>query len=201
MFRLTEYCAVELEVKRSKFLTEGFPIKTAHEAREIIKAQKEKYKDATHLVHAFSVGKDAEVVGSSDDGEPSGTAGAPALKVLTGENVTDTLITIARWFGGTLLGTGGLVKAYGGSVKALLENANLKKIIPSVKLKFRLSYADYETVKKDFPEFELKTENTDFAVAVESTVIIPEKYFDEFSHYLKNATGGRAEILFVENLD
>ena len=83
-----------------------------------------KYADATHVVHAFVIGPGAEVMGMSDDGEPGGTAGRPALDVLRGRGCTNTVLTITRWFGGTLLGTGGLVKAYGNGAKGVLAAAD-----------------------------------------------------------------------------
>ena len=93
-------------------------------ARDLVKAQKSKYADATHVVHAFVIGSGAEILGMSDDGEPSGTAGRPTLDVLKGRGCTNTLITITRWFGGTLLGTGGLVKAYSGGAKQVIQKAD-----------------------------------------------------------------------------
>ena len=111
----------ETVVKGSRFLAEAIPCQKQEEARAILKAQKEKYSDATHVVHAFVLGKAGEVMGMSDDGEPGGTAGRPVLDVLKGSGATDIMLTVTRWFGGTLLGTGGLVKAYGGAAKELLS--------------------------------------------------------------------------------
>ncbi len=112
---LVEYAQNEIFIKNSRFLAEAFPVNSQQEARDCLKEQKLKYKEATHVVHAFVVGEQGEVLGCSDDGEPSGTAGKPALAVLKGAGITNLIITITRWFGGTLLGTGGLVKAYGDS--------------------------------------------------------------------------------------
>ena len=99
---------------RSNICINAHPIGCAKDTLnqiEYVKSQKAKYADATHVVHAFVIGPGAEVMGMSDDGEPSGTAGRPALDVLRGRGCTNTVLTITRWFGGTLLGTGGLVKA------------------------------------------------------------------------------------------
>ena len=113
----------ETIVKGSRFLSELLPCESQAEAREILKSQKTKYADATHVVHAFIVGKNAEVMGMSDDGEPGGTAGRPVLDVLKGSGCTNVILTVTRWFGGTLLGTGGLVKAYGNGAKDVIEKA------------------------------------------------------------------------------
>ena len=111
----------EIIIKGSRFLAESFIISSQNQVREILKSQKQKYSDSTHVVHAFVAGKNGEIMGMSDDGEPSGTAGRPMLDVLKGRNCTNLLITVTRWFGGTLLGTGGLVHAYGDCTKSVLE--------------------------------------------------------------------------------
>src|SRR5574344_183749 len=87
------------------------------------------YADATHVVHAFVTGTFGEVNGMSDDGEPAGTAGRPVLEVLKGSNITNVLLTVTRYFGGTLLGTGGLVKAYGDCAKLAIEQAHQQNAI------------------------------------------------------------------------
>ena len=118
---LTKSIQFEEVIKGSRFLSELIPCDSQAAARELIKAQKAKYADATHVVHAFVIGPGAEVMGMSDDGEPSGTAGRPVLDVLKGRKCTNTVLTVTRWFGGTLLGTGGLVKAYSGGAKQVIE--------------------------------------------------------------------------------
>ena len=105
METLVEYASAELEIKKSRFLAEVFPVLSQAEARSLLKQQKEKYEDATHVVHGFVLGPAAEILGMSDDGEPAGTAGRPVLDVLKGRNCTNILLTVTRWFGGTLLGT------------------------------------------------------------------------------------------------
>ena len=121
---LKSYIKYEETIKGSRFLSELFPCDSQAAARELVKSQKAKYADATHVVHAFVIGPGAEVMGMSDDGEPGGTAGRPALDVLRGRACTNTVLTITRWFGGTLLGTGGLVKAYGNGAKGVLAAAD-----------------------------------------------------------------------------
>ena len=110
-----EEATAELNVKNSRFISEVFPVSSQADAREKLHELKKKYSDATHVVHAFVVGASGEVNGMSDDGEPSGTAGRPVLDVLKGSGLTNILLTVTRYFGGTLLGTGGLVHAYSDS--------------------------------------------------------------------------------------
>lgn len=123
MDELTSCAVSETLVKHSRFIAELLPCASQSDARELLKFQKAKYFDASHVVHAFVVGTSAEIRGMSDDGEPSGTAARPVLDVLCGKNCTNALLTVTRYFGGTLLGTGGLVKAYTDAAKAVIEEA------------------------------------------------------------------------------
>ncbi len=145
---LLEYASTELSIKNSRFIAEVFPITTQVEARNLLKEQKNKYKDASHVVHAFIVGKAGEVMGMSDDGEPPGTAGRPVLDVLKGKHCTNMLLTITRYFGGTLLGTGGLVKAYGDSAKEVLALAKFEPLVEKKEFSFRVSYEQYDIIKR-----------------------------------------------------
>lgn len=101
----------ETVIKNSRFISEAFIVTNQADARERLRQQKIRYSDATHVCHAFIVGPNAETSGMSDDGEPSGTAGRPMLDVIKGSGITNILVTVTRYFGGTLLGTGGLVHA------------------------------------------------------------------------------------------
>jgi uncharacterized YigZ family protein len=145
---LLEYASTELHIKNSRFIAEVFPVTTQAEARDLLKEQKNKYKDASHVVHAFIVGKAGEVMGMSDDGEPAGTAGRPVLDVLKGKHCTNILLTITRYFGGTLLGTGGLVKAYGDSAKQVLVLAKVEPLVEKKEFSFHVSYEQYDMIKR-----------------------------------------------------
>lgn len=134
-------------IKGSRFLAELIPVATSTEAREILALQKAQYEDATHVVHAFAVGPTAGTLGCSDDGEPAGTAGRPVLEVLQGSGITNALLTVTRWFGGTKLGTGGLVRAYSTSAQGVLATAVSREIIPMAQLKFTVPYPILESVK------------------------------------------------------
>jgi uncharacterized YigZ family protein len=114
------YTKAEITVKRSRFLAEIFPVATPEEARSKIKAQKSAHKGSSHVVHAFITGPQGEIRGMSDNGEPPGTAARPVMDRLVGRRLTNILLTVTRWFGGTKLGTGGLVKAYGAAADLVL---------------------------------------------------------------------------------
>ena len=147
MLQPTSYCKNEIIIKKSRFLAECFPIEKTSDVRIILKDKKEEYKTARHVVHSFVIGKHGQHQGSSDDGEPKGTAGHPSLAVLKGAKLTNILVTITRWFGGILLGTGGLVRAYTESTKCLIDIAELKEDKCMESLSIRCTYSESNIVK------------------------------------------------------
>jgi uncharacterized YigZ family protein len=113
--------SAEIEVRRSRFVCDLAPVTSEEEARAFIERVRATSRDARHHCTAFVLGPDGATQRSNDDGEPSGTAGAPMLVVLRGRELTDVVAVVTRWFGGILLGTGGLIRAYGDAVSAALE--------------------------------------------------------------------------------
>ena len=196
---LTKQVQTEIVVKGSRFLAEAIPCQKQDEARAILKAQKEKYADATHVVHAFVLGKAGEVMGMSDDGEPGGTAGRPVLDVLKGSGATDIMLTVTRWFGGTLLGTGGLVKAYGGAAKELLsqcqESGALEEYVPKKEFSFECDYALYKSVKRAFDEFAIDGLCEEYTDKVRASAKVPNDQYDELVARLKDLSKGKLELL------
>ena len=120
---LATTASAQLEVRRSRFVCDIAPASTEQEARAFVDAVRSGSRDAGHHCTAFVLGPDGATLRSNDDGEPSGTAGAPMLEVLRGRALTDVVAVVTRWFGGTLLGTGGLIRAYGDAVTAALDVA------------------------------------------------------------------------------
>ena len=118
---------VEIEVRRSRFLCRVERVDSEEAARAVVEAERKRHWDARHHCSAFLVGPAGEVQRSNDDGEPSGTAGAPMLEVLRGREVSDVVAVVTRWFGGVLLGAGGLVRAYGDAVRAGLDEAGVRR--------------------------------------------------------------------------
>jgi uncharacterized YigZ family protein len=117
----------EVEVKRSRFLCRIEPVTTEEQARAVVEEARKRHWDARHHCSAFVLGPAADVQRSNDDGEPSGTAGAPMLEVLRGREVSDVVAVVTRWFGGVLLGAGGLVRAYSDAVRAGLDEAGVRQ--------------------------------------------------------------------------
>ncbi len=138
----------EIIEKKSRFIANVYNIESKQEAEEKIKQLKKKYYDAKHNCFAFRVLENNRVVEkSSDDGEPSGTAGMPILNVINKKNLNNILIVVTRYFGGILLGTGGLTRAYSGAASNAIENANIVKQEPGMKVAVEISYSDNEKFK------------------------------------------------------
>ena len=192
---LTQAVSSEFTVKGSRFLSELIPCQSQSEARNIIKAQKAKYSDATHVVHAFVTGLSGEVMGMSDDGEPSGTAGRPVLDVLKGSGCTNCILTVTRWFGGTLLGTGGLVKAYGDGAKQVISAANEKNCIEEYVEKqsfcFTSDYSSYPAIKRLMQGFEISELEENYSEDVKASGKILSDQFSAFAEKIKDASNGK----------
>lgn len=188
----------EIVEKKSRFIATVCPIHSEEDAVMFIEKIKKKYWDARHNCHAFILGERNEVSRCSDDGEPSGTAGKPMLDVLLGAGLHNVCVVVTRYFGGTLLGTGGLVRAYSQAVQAGLENSLIveKKLCCRMKI-----YTDYNGIGKiqyilgKSPAITLNTEYTE-RVVVE--ILIEKGNFDSLCKEIVEATSGRAEL---ETLD
>ena len=158
----------EIVEKKSRFIATVRPVKTEEEAKAFIEEMKKKYWNATHNVFAYQIGERNELQRFSDDGEPQGTAGMPVLSVLKGEDIKDTAIVVTRYFGGTLLGTGGLVRAYGHSAKEGLLASGIAELVLYRK------YSDsgkvqYEILQDGHELFDtIYTEQVEFIVLVET---------------------------------
>ena len=139
---------VEIAVSNSRFIASLSPAFSVEEARDFIRVIKARYPDASHHVPVFLIGHGASTIAhSSDDGEPSGTAGRPALAVLQGSGLGDVVVVVTRYFGGTKLGTGGLVRAYGDAVREVLKATPLAKKVPTLDILLNLPYRLFEQVQ------------------------------------------------------
>ena len=192
---LKDHVETELIVKGSRFVSELFPCSEQTEARNLIKNQKIRYADSTHVVHAFVLGLSGEILGMSDDGEPSGTAGHPALDVLKGHGCTNTVLTITRWFGGTLLGTGGLVKAYGDCAKQVLAAADASLLfVPYVarrNFNFDCDYTLYQTVKRFLESLDVADVSENFGSFVSVGGKIASDEYPLLAGKLKDISNGK----------
>ena len=192
MLILRQGTSAELVVRKSRFLSEATPVSSPDEAREIWRLRKNTYTNGGHIVFAFVCGPQGGVMGCSDDGEPSGTAGRPVLEVLKGSGITNVLLTVTRWFGGTLLGTGGLVRAYTESAQLALADAPTAELVPLTRFALALTYLQYETVRRRLPEFAAAILGEEFSAGVTLSGELPSARFDAFSAMVRDLTNGAA---------
>ena len=188
----------EITVKKSVFRAEVFYTDNAQEAKETVKRQKERYRDARHVVHAFVIGGTGAVLGCSDDGEPAGTAGQPVLAVLKGSEITNILVTVTRWFGGTLLGTGGLVKAYSTAAKEALAQARTEPLVQKANFMCECSYEDHSPLLRAAATLPISFVQTEFTQTVRLNGSIPLAYCDEFVQLVTEITKGASSVQFLE---
>ena len=190
--------AAEMIVKKSVFRAEVFYTNNAQAAKETLKRQKEQYRDARHVVHAFVVGETGAMLGCSDDGEPAGTAGQPVLAVLKGSSITNILVTVTRWFGGTLLGTGGLVKAYSTVTKEALAKVHTVPLMQKAKFTCECRYEDYNPLLRAIAHLPINFAQNGFAQTVILNGAIPLDYCNEFAQLVTEITKGASSVKFSE---
>ena len=190
MLILRHGTSAELTVRRSRFLAEADPVASPEAARELWHRRKDTYTNGGHIVFAFICGAQGEVMGCSDDGEPSGTAGRPVLEVLKGSTITNVLLTVARWYGGVKLGTGGLVRAYTESAQLALADAPVAELVPLTRFTLALPYIHYESVRRRLPEFAAEIAAEEFAAAVTLSGAVPSAHFAAFSAMVRDLTDG-----------
>ncbi len=162
----------EIEVKRSRFIAIAIPTFSMEEVKEAVLSVRKEHPDATHVVHASVIGKAGTMYSSSDDREPKNTAGRPALEVVKGSGITNITVAIVRYFGGTLLGTGGLVKAYSDSAKAVLAIVPTEELIEKTEFSMTLPYNSYTLIKRllESVSAEILKENFDINIKIEGRI-------------------------------
>jgi len=181
----------EIRVKNSRFIASLSLATSVKSANAFIQHIEKKYPDASHYVPAYIIGHGASKIShANDDGEPSGTAGRPALAVLEGSGLGDVVVIITRYFGGTKLGTGGLVRAYSDAVRSVLKVTPKAKKVQAHVIELSLSYSYYETISNIIREFEGKEDNADFGGDVKMTIHIPSASFDKFKSKLLEISSG-----------
>ena len=148
MYRINEEYENKIIINKSIFITHLYRVNNVDEVNDILASTRKKYYDATHNCYAYIIGDNGDIKKASDDGEPSKTAGFPMLDVLEKNNVTNILAITTRYFGGILLGAGGLVRAYSSSVSECIKLAKLYDTKPQIKFSLTLSYSGYNTLIK-----------------------------------------------------
>ncbi len=188
---------VEQEVQRSRFLTTVEPVASAEEARAFVARVSAEFPDANHHCWAFVVGPPGSTasVGLSDDGEPHGTAGRPMLTALLHGGVGDIAAVVTRWFGGELLGKGGLVRAYTGGVQQALAQLPTREKVRKVELAFVLDYASVAGVRRLLPAHEATALSEEYAEAVRYRVELPASRVEALRTALRDLTHGGVKWL------
>ncbi|MFA6931473.1 MAG: YigZ family protein [Lentisphaeria bacterium] len=194
MLELLSPTQIEIVIRNSKFLGEVFPVLSPEEAREKLREQKSRYSDSSHVVHAFVIGLEANVLGCSDDGEPSGTAGRPVLEVLKNCGIRNIMLTVTRWFGGTKLGTGGLVRAYTECAQAVLAAAETRELVCRTPVQFTVPYALYEPVRKLLSELNFETEKEEFSEEIRIAGQLPKTLLPVLQKQLRDLSHGNIEL-------
>lgn len=171
----------ELVEKKSKFIANTYYIESKEKAEEIIKENKKNFYDARHNCFAYRVLSDQGIIErSSDDGEPSGTAGAPMLNILSKNNIVNVLVIVTRYFGGILLGTGGLVKAYSESTQNVLEKSKFAKIVRGIALELEVEYGEFEKVKYYCRKKDISIKNIEYLENIICNIEMKKEYLEDF---------------------
>lgn len=183
--------SAEFEEKRSLFIGYAKPLKSEDEATEFIKQIKAKHSDATHNVFGYTM-KNGIIARYSDDGEPQGTAGMPVLDVIRKSGVDDACIVVTRYFGGTLLGAGGLVRAYSQAAKIALEAAEIVTFEPYTELSVALSYSDYQKICAELPKYGAIVDNTEFSDSVMLKIAVKNEVASSISSKINEISAGKS---------
>lgn len=185
----------EFVEKKSTFITHLVRITSEEEAREFIQKMKKKHYDATHVCSCYVVGDNNEITRANDDGEPSGTAGAPMLDVLVKNEIKNVCATVIRYFGGTKLGTGGLVRAYGGGVINALKNATLVERKDALEIRLELDYSLNGKIEYEIEKTNFIVNNLEYTDKIIYTIYVMEEDYDSFQSWIANLTNGQFKIL------
>lgn len=190
----------EIVEKKSRFIATVIPISTEDDAISFIESTKKKYWDAAHNCSAFVVGLSNEIQRCSDDGEPSQTAGRPMLDVLLGEGLRNTAVVVTRYFGGTLLGTGGLVRAYSKATQEGIKNSIIVEKKYGTKISIGTDYNGIGKIQYILGQRGLTTLSSDYTDKVLINVLVPIGEIEELKKAIIEATSGQAALKELEHI-
>jgi uncharacterized YigZ family protein len=183
----------ELQIKRSRFRCHVERVADEEAARAVVERIRRQHWDARHHCSAFVLGPEGAVQRSNDDGEPSGTAGAPMLEVLRGRDVSDVVAVVTRWFGGVLLGAGGLVRAYGDAVRLGLDEAGVRRRVLMQRYDVLADHAEAGKLESDLRAREVSVLGVDYAERATLHVAVPDDAAPGFDALLAELTGGSSK--------
>jgi uncharacterized YigZ family protein len=193
---------VEMRVVNSRFIATAGPAFSVEQARAFIDRIKDEFADATHNVPAYLVGHGASIIAHcSDDGEPSGTAGPPALAVLRGSGLGDVVVVVTRYFGGTKLGTGGLVRAYGEAVREVLAALPRAAKVPTNTISVEVPYSLFEPMRRLIAQHRGQTLEETFAGHVTMTARLPQDQLPDLQRALQELSRGQIQARVIETCE
>ena len=188
---------ITLTIKKSKFISNVKPVNSLEEAEEFINAVRKKYYDATHNVYAYCVGLgNEELQKSSDDGEPSGTAGRPVLEVIRSKQLKNVAVVVTRYFGGILLGANGLIRAYSQSAKLGIENSGIARITEANEYKISVEYSLFNKVESILRKNNFFIQHVDYGEVAQVHVYIPVNEVERFEKCIREAGIKQDEVVF-----
>ena len=185
---------VQEEIKKSRFICHIKRVTTEDEARNFIQAVKKEHYKATHNCSAFILGERSEMKRSSDDGEPSGTAGVPMLGVLENHQLTNVCAVVTRYFGGIKLGAGGLIRAYSSNVALAIKEIGIVHIKEQLGLRIALSYSQYQELPNFLKANHLQEQDTSFTEQVQTTIFVDKDVKDSVIEELIELFNGKVDI-------
>ncbi len=184
----------EVIEKKSRFIAITAPVQSEEEALAFLESIRKKYWDARHHCYAYILGEKKDIRRMSDDGEPTGTAGKPILDLIEGGDLTNTIIVVTRYFGGTLLGTGGLARAYSSAARAALAAAVIITKIPGQSLHITTDYTALGKIQHLLAARGVHTLATDYTDKVSLEILVPAEEISTLTTVLTEATNAKAEI-------
>lgn len=184
---------IELVINRSRFIGRCFMVTSEKEVTETLAAIRKQHYDASHNCYAYSLNENGTTARFSDDGEPGGTAGLPMMEVVKQKGVTDLLVIVTRYFGGILLGAGGLVRAYSGAASEAIDKAGIVEYVPAIKAGFE---ADYQQYAKLSAYLKQNADNVEceFLENVRFTLMVDERRFEQVSDGLYDMSLGKCRL-------
>ena len=185
---------VQEEIKKSRFICHAKRVYSEEEARDFITAIKKEHYKATHNCSAFIIGERSEIKRTSDDGEPSGTAGVPMLGVLENHNLTNVCVVVTRYFGGIKLGAGGLIRAYAGSVALAVKEIGIIEIKEQVGIAIQMSYTQYQEYNNFLKEHNLMELDTNFTDQVDTMIYVDREEKENIKATLVEFFNGKVTL-------
>ena len=200
MKRVHKDGSAQITEKKSRFIGDVYNIENEEDALYYINETKKKYWDARHHCYAYIIGNNNEIKRFSDDGEPSGTAGKPILDVLDKSGIANCLIIVTRYFGGTLLGTGGLIRAYSEAAKSGIEASGIMEVKKGIQAQLDADYNSFGKIQYMCMERNIIITDTEYGENVHINMIIEESEYAHFQKAVADAFAGRLGIIKNDNV-